>query len=124
MMVFVNTDKLTELSDRIKSLTMSLNEISADLYLLSKGEKNSEDEEVIAVIKRQVDEMEQSIKILKKTALSMEKSVILCKSTEMKSLRIVESSDFSSVAFKNEKIKMNDLTQISSVLSDFKFDVS
>lgn len=124
MMVFVNTDKLTELSDRIKSLTMSLNEISTDLYLLSKGEKNSEDEEVIAVIKRQIDEMEQSIKTLKKTALSMEKSVVLCKSAEMKSLRIVESSDFSSVALKNEKIKMNDLTQISSVLSDFKFDVS
>lgn len=124
-MVEIDTAKMTHLIDRIKSQICCLSDILSDLHLWIKSEQGlyNSDEETVVLIKRKFFEIEQSVKNFKKIVRSMDKAIISCDFTQSKALGIIENVESFSLKAKSENLKINDLTKISEILSDYKFDV-
>ena len=121
-MIDVSTSKIIDLSEKIKLQVRRLNEISSELYLWAKSDQNL-DSDIAELIKQQSLEIERATKALKKISLSMEKKAFLCETTSHKALEIMAGIESVFVTDKSEKVKLNDFTEISRLLSDYKFDV-
>lgn len=123
-MVEINTKKMIHFSDRIKSQIYCLNDISSDLYLWLKSEQNADesDAETVEAVKRQSYEIDQTIKELKKMVRSIDRTVLACVSAQHKASEIVESVECGFSGQRKENLKMNDLTAISEILADYKFN--
>lgn len=121
-MIDVSTAKMFDLSKKIKSQVRYLNEISSELYLWAKSHQNS-DSEAVEIIKQQAWEIEHTTKALKKISLSMEKNASLCETISHKAFEIMDGVESVPGTEKSEKVKLNDFTEISRLLSDYKFDM-
>lgn len=125
-MVEAELIKTTDIIYRIRSKAKDIDVLCEDLRLWLISEQNNNDNHEIddVAIMHNIMKMEHTAKMLRKNARILGKIVSLYDSTQRKALKIIESAESFVALPKEETLKINDLTEVGKLVSEYKFDVS